>query len=63
MITPGEVRVVQLPPIVLTPGLHTWTFEADGDSRPTRSADRIDDAATPYSFRLSGVRLQPSEPR
>jgi len=61
-VRPGQPETLQSPPISLSPGLHTWTLRSDGDDRPTRSADRLDDAATPYSFRLSGVRLIAGEP-
>ena len=59
----GRSPMLRSAPIPLSPGLHTWTLRSDGEDRPTRSADRLDDAATPYSFRLSGVRLIASEPR
>ena len=61
-LEPGAPRTVATPPIPLSPGLHTWTLRSDGASRPTHSTERFDDAGTPYSFRLSGVRLTPSDP-
>lgn len=61
-LEPGEPRLVRPPPIDLPPGLHAWTLRSDGDARPTRSADRLAEAATPYSFRLTGVRLSPAGP-
>jgi len=61
-VEPGAMQALESPPIPLSVGLHTWTIRSDGDSRPTRSADRLDDAATPYSFRLSRVHLVPVGP-
>ena len=59
----GEPQTVIAPLIPLSPGLHAWTIQSDGATKPTRSADRVDDAATPYSFRLNGVRLRAEPPR
>ena len=61
-IEPGTRRDIQSGPIPLTVGRHTWTLISDGADRPTRSADRIDLAGTPYSFRLAGVRLRVASP-
>ena len=61
-IEPGNRRDLRSGPIPLTAGRHTWTLLADGADRPTRSADRIDPAGTPYSFRLSRVRLEAVAP-
>ena len=44
-------------PIRLGPGLHDLTIESDGEDRPTRPEDRLDEARTPYSLRLRSVRI------
>ena len=61
-IESGSTRDLRSGPIPLPAGRHTWTIISDGADRPTRSADRIDVSGTPYSFRLSGVRLRPADP-
>ncbi len=57
-IEPGRSRAVETPPFRLGPGLHDLTLESDGDDRPTRHADRLDDARTPYSLTVGAVRLR-----
>ncbi len=60
-IEPGSRQDLRSPALDLAVGRHTWTLISDGADRPTRSADRLDDAATPFSFRLSGVRVVAGE--
>jgi len=62
-VEPGTPRDLATPPIPLSAGLHTWTLRSDGDSASTRSADRLDDADTPYSFRLDRVAVVPADSR
>ena len=55
-VAPSDSRVhIGTPPISLAPGLHSWTFRADGEDRPTDRADRFDDTATPYSFQIQDL--------
>jgi hypothetical protein len=54
----GAPRDRESEPFRLGPGLHELTLESDGDDRPSRYADRLDDARTPYSLRLEEVRLR-----
>jgi hypothetical protein len=54
----GTPRDLESEPFRLGPGLHELTLESDGDDRPSRYADRLDDARTPYSLRLKEVRLR-----
>ncbi len=55
-IEPGLLRTLDSPPIRLGSGVHELRLESDGDDRPARHADRLDDARTPYSLRLKSVR-------
>ena len=57
VVAPGPPRDLRSQPFPLGPGLRTYTFRTDGEDVPTRRADRLDDAATPYSFRLTRVEV------
>ncbi len=57
-VEPGAARTIESPPFPLEGGLHELWFESDGDDPPSRYADRLDDARTPYSWRLNSVRLR-----
>ena len=61
-IETGPAQPVQSPPLPLAPGLHTWTFRSDGEGLPSRRGDRLDDGATPYSFRFGSLTLAPAQP-
>jgi hypothetical protein len=54
----GSPRELESEPFRLGPGLHELILESDGDDRPSRYADRLDDARTPYSLRLKEVRIR-----
>jgi len=60
-ITTGTARHFESPPFTLDSGIHELTLVADGDDPPTRSADKLDEARTPYTLRLGSVRVQPQE--
>ncbi|WP_435017382.1 hypothetical protein TA3x_004988 [Tundrisphaera sp. TA3] len=53
-------------PVVLTfalpAGLQTLRLESDGEDRPTRPADVIDEARTPYSFLVRSIELGANPP-
>jgi hypothetical protein len=53
----GVPRDLESEPFPLGAGLHELILESDGDDRPSRYSDRLDDARTPYSLRLKEVRL------
>jgi hypothetical protein len=54
----GNSRTIESPPFPLEGGLRELNLESDGEDQPTRYADRLDDARTPYSWRLNSVRLR-----
>jgi len=60
-VATGPPRNLESPAFRLGPGRHDLTLESDGDDRPTRSADRLDDPRTPYSLVVGAVRLRPAE--
>ena len=57
MVEAGKARTIESPPFRLEGGLRELRLETDGDDQPTRYADRLDDARTPYSWRLKSLRL------
>ncbi len=57
-IETGPPRDFVSPPIPLGEGLRRLRVVSDGDDRPVRSADRIDEPRAPYSFRLQAIRLE-----
>ena len=38
--------------------IHEFRVLSDGDDRPSRYADRLDEARTPYSLRLKTVKVR-----
>ena len=62
-IGPGAVPDLETPPFRVEGGLQELRLEADGDDRPARTADRLDDARTPYSLRLDAVRARFADER
>ncbi|WP_435010143.1 hypothetical protein P12x_001372 [Tundrisphaera lichenicola] len=60
-IQPGTRSDLDSGPILLGTGFHDLILESDGDDRPTRHDDRLDDAKTPYSLRLDSVRVRPAD--
>jgi hypothetical protein len=63
IVEPGVATTLKTPPFGPGDGVQELRLECDGDDRPTRYADRIDDARTPYSLRLDGVRVRFAEER
>ena len=57
----GTPRTIESPPIRLGNGVHELRLTSDGDDRPSRHADRLDDARTPYSLRLKAVRIRDAD--
>jgi hypothetical protein len=57
----GSPRTLDSPPIRLGDGIHELRLESDGDDRPSRHADRLDDARTPYSLKLRSVRIRDAD--
>ncbi len=57
-IDPGAPRTLDSPPIRPGDGVRELRLESDGDDRPTRHAERLDDARTAYSLRLRAVRIR-----
>jgi hypothetical protein len=51
------------PPFRLDGGLNELKLISDGDDRPSRYADRLDDARTPYAFRIQSIRIRPVDDR
>jgi hypothetical protein len=60
-VEPGTSRTIETPPFRLEDGVQELRLESDGDDRPTRHADRLDDARTPYSLRLGAVRVRSAD--
>jgi hypothetical protein len=54
----GASQTIESPPFALEGGLRELSLESDGEDQPTRYADRLDEARTPYSWRLNSVRLR-----
>lgn len=60
IIEPGTTRTLESRPFTTMAGLSELTLASDGDDRPSRHADRLDDARTPYSLRIDAIRLRPA---
>jgi hypothetical protein len=58
-VEPGEARTIESPPLTLSSGIHDLRLISDHDDRPSRSAERLDEARTPYSLRLKSVQVVP----
>ena len=60
-VEPGAVRTLKTPEFLVKPGIHELKLIADGEDRPTRYVDRLDEARTPYALRLKAVRVRTEE--
>jgi hypothetical protein len=60
-VEPGAGRTLRTPPFRLDQGINFLTLIGDGDDRPTRYVDRLDEARTPYSLRVDAIRVRPEE--
>ena len=49
---------IETPPFRVEGGVRELRLESDGDDRPDHHTDRLDEAKTPYSFRLDAVRVR-----
>jgi hypothetical protein len=57
-VEPGSPRTLETPPFRLGEGVRELTLISDGDERPARYFDRLDDARTPYSLRINSMRVR-----
>lgn len=57
-VKPGDRTTLETPLFHLEPGVRELTLTLDGDDRPARYADRLDDTRTPYGLRISSVRVR-----
>jgi hypothetical protein len=62
-VEPGMATTLETPPFRLEGGVQELRLESEGVDRPTRYADRLDDARTPYSLRLDAIRVRFDEER
>ena len=53
-----RTETLESPPIRLEGGVQELRIASDGDDPPARYADRLDEARTPYSFRIDAVRIR-----
>jgi hypothetical protein len=56
-IEPQIQRTIETPPFRLGEGVRELKLITDGDDRPVRYADRLDDARTPYGLRINSVKV------
>jgi hypothetical protein len=61
-IEPGEPKSYSSPPFLLPAGVQELTLESDAAESPKRSHDSMDEAKTPYSLRISAIRVR-NDPR
>ena len=59
-VGPGPARTLETPPFAVDAGVRELTLVCDGEDRPARHADRLDEARTPYSYRIDSVRVRPA---
>ena len=53
----GPGRTLESPPFRVGPGTRELSLLVDGDDRPARSADRLDEARTAYGLRINAVEI------
>lgn len=59
-LDPGDPRSIRTTDFTLPAGLGRITLETDGAARPSRREDVLDEGRTPYSLRISSLRLVPN---
>jgi hypothetical protein len=57
-VEPNAPRTIETPPFKLGDGVCELSLISDGDDRPARYVDRLDDARTPYSLRINSLRVR-----